>query len=69
MVGGSSGGKSVTELEILHGVLNNPKMAGRAFFYFRDPKWSQKQGGAYRSEGLEHGVKLKTLKDRSVSQT
>jgi nephrocystin-3 len=28
-------GKSVTELEILHGVLNNPKMAGRAFFYFR----------------------------------
>ena len=35
------GGKSVTELEILHGVLNNPKMVGRAFFYFRDPKWSE----------------------------
>src|SRR4030043_71543 len=32
-------GKSVTELEILHGVLNNPEMAGRAFFYFRDPKY------------------------------
>jgi nephrocystin-3 len=32
-------GKSVTELEILHGVLNNPDMAGRAFFYFRDPKY------------------------------
>ena len=29
------GGKSVTELEILHGVLNNPAMAERAFFYFR----------------------------------
>ncbi|HKY36422.1 MAG TPA: tetratricopeptide repeat protein [Polyangiaceae bacterium] len=29
--------KSVTELEIRHGVLNNPEMAGRAFFYFRDP--------------------------------
>ena len=29
------GGKSVTELEILHGVLNNPQMAGQAFFYFR----------------------------------
>jgi hypothetical protein len=28
---------SVTELEILHGVLNNPAMAGRALFYFRDP--------------------------------
>ena len=30
-------GKSVTELEILHGVLNNPDMAERSFFYFRDP--------------------------------
>jgi hypothetical protein len=25
--------QSVTELEILHGVLNNPDMAGRAFFF------------------------------------
>ena len=30
-------GKSVTELEILHGVLNDPDMAKHAFFYFRDP--------------------------------
>jgi uncharacterized protein DUF4062/NACHT domain-containing protein len=30
-------GRSVTELEILHGVLNNPGMADHAFFYFRDP--------------------------------
>jgi len=30
-------GKSVTELEILHGVLNDPQMATHAFFYFRDP--------------------------------
>ena len=29
--------KSVTELEILHGVLNNPDMSNRACFYFRDP--------------------------------
>lgn len=29
--------KSVTELEILHGVFNQPDMASRAFFYFRDP--------------------------------
>jgi nephrocystin-3 len=28
--------KSVTELEILHGVLNDPAMQGLAFFYFRD---------------------------------
>jgi Domain of unknown function (DUF4062)/NACHT domain len=32
-------GKSVTELEILHGVLRNPEMAEHAFFYFRDPAY------------------------------
>ncbi|GAB6059856.1 tetratricopeptide repeat protein [Desulfonatronum parangueonense] len=32
---------SVTELEILHGVLRNPEMAGHAFFYFRDPAYGQ----------------------------
>jgi nephrocystin-3 len=58
------GGKSVTELEILHGVLNNPKMAGRAFFYFRDSKWSKKKGGAYLSEGSEEKAKLEELKER-----
>lgn len=31
--------RSITELEILHGVLNNPAMADRALFYFRDPKY------------------------------
>ena len=30
-------GHSVTELEILYGVLNDPTMADHAFFYFRDP--------------------------------
>lgn len=30
---------SVTELEVLHGVLRNPDMAGHAFFYFRDPSY------------------------------
>lgn len=30
-------GASITEMEIVHGVLANPAMAGRAFFYFRDP--------------------------------
>ncbi|MFC1539034.1 DUF4062 domain-containing protein, partial [Candidatus Latescibacterota bacterium] len=29
-------GKSMTELEIIHGVLNNPGMRNHAFFYFRD---------------------------------
>ena len=31
--------KSVTELEILHGVLNNPEMKRHAYFYFRDPAY------------------------------
>jgi tetratricopeptide (TPR) repeat protein len=30
---------SVTELEILHGVLNDPAMADHAYFYFRDPAY------------------------------
>ena len=30
---------SLTELEIIHGVLNNPDMAGHAFFYFRQPRY------------------------------
>jgi hypothetical protein len=32
--------RSVTEPEIEHGVLHNPKMAGHAFFYFHDPSAS-----------------------------
>lgn len=58
------GGKSVTELEMLHGVLNNSKMAGRAFFYFRSPAYSRKKGGPYLSEGTEEKAKLEALKDR-----
>jgi nephrocystin-3 len=33
------GRTSVTELEILHGVLNNPRMQSHVFFYFRDPAY------------------------------
>ncbi len=58
------GGKSVTELEMLHGVLNNPAMAGRAFFYFRNSEYSQSKGGPYLSEGPESAMKLEALKDR-----
>jgi len=32
-------GRSVTELEILHGVLINPQMADHTFFYLRDPAY------------------------------
>jgi hypothetical protein len=41
------GVKSVTEFEILHGVLNNRRMQGRAFFYFRSPAYARTKGGDY----------------------
>jgi len=34
-------GRSVTELEILHGVLNNPAMAEHTFFYLRNPAYTK----------------------------
>ena len=34
--------RSLTELEILHGVLNNPQMAQHSFFYFRSPSFLDK---------------------------
>jgi tetratricopeptide (TPR) repeat protein len=55
-------GKSVTELEILHGVLNNPDMAGRAFFYFRDPAYAQGRGGDFHSETPDDAGKQTALK-------
>jgi nephrocystin-3 len=58
------GGKSVTELEILHGVLNNPDIAKRAFFYFRDPKYALAKGGVFLGECSEEQAKLNNLKDR-----
>jgi len=33
--------KSVTELEILHGVLNDPQMQDQALFYLRDPDYNE----------------------------
>jgi hypothetical protein len=42
------GGKSVTELEILHGVPNSTEMAGRALFYFRDRSFLKTRFGALR---------------------
>ena len=58
------GGCSVTELEILHGVLNNPEMAGRAFFYFRDPVYSATKGGDYAAASAEDARRQRALKDR-----
>ena len=60
--------KSVTELEILHGVLNNPEMAEHAFFYFRDPHYLEQVPGEPRegfiSEAPATALSLKQLKER-----
>lgn len=59
--------RSVTELEILHGVLNNPE-ADHAFFYFRDPSYIEKlpegQRNYFIEEKEEHKQKLQLLKDK-----
>ncbi len=59
-----AGGKSVTELEMLHGVLNNPEMAGRALFYFRDQAWSETLGPDGLSESPADLNRLEDLKER-----
>ncbi len=59
-------GKSLTELEILHGVLRNPKMRGHAFFYFRNPGFIEDVPPELRSDYQDLGSaaeKLATLKD------
>lgn len=65
---GHLGGVSVTELEILHGVLNDPAMAGRALIYFRDPAWSVSQGEpGFVCETQEEEAKLTDLKQRILT--
>ena len=60
-------GKSVTELEILHGVLNNPDMAEHAFFYFRDPAYIKtippEKIKDFTAENAEGAEKLRKLKE------
>lgn len=60
--------KSVTELEILHGVLRNPEMERLSFFYFRDPEKSRQieeelaKSPDYKPEPEESRLKLNLLK-------
>ena len=58
--------KSITELEILYGVLNDPKMFDHAFFCYRDAAFikdvpTEKQSDL-RAEDDESAAKLSTLK-------
>jgi hypothetical protein len=55
-------GKSVTALEILHGVLENPEMEKHAFFYFRDPAYAAAHPGFTETDPLKR-EKLVKLKD------
>lgn len=58
------GGRSVTEMEVLHGVLNNPDMAGQALFYFRSPAYAQEGADDCAAESPENREKLTQLKSR-----
>jgi len=62
--------RSVTELEILHGVLNDPDMAGRSFFYFRDPKYAEARGADHLPENDAEADRQTALKQevKSVCQ-
>ena len=53
------GRTSVTELEILHGALNNPAMKNRVFFYFRDPAYATAPSLSpdKRGEMVEHNMR------------
>ncbi len=59
-------GKSITELEILYGVLNNPAMHSHALFCFRDPAFLAHVPAERRAdlepESPEHLQKLNALK-------
>ena len=58
-------GRSVTELEILHGVLNDPAMASHAFFYLRDPAYAEGlPPEQYRESEPEPQARLAALKER-----
>jgi len=60
--------RGLTELEILHGVLNNPEMSDHAFFYFRAPAYLEQVSPDIRKdlepEGPEAKKRLSKLKDR-----
>ncbi|MDP2400477.1 MAG: DUF4062 domain-containing protein, partial [Actinomycetota bacterium] len=59
---------SITELEIVHGVLNDPDMATRAYFYFRDSPAaadsSAECGAQLESEDPTSAARLAELKNR-----
>jgi nephrocystin-3 len=58
------GGASLTELEIMHGVLRHPEMAGHAFFYLRDPAYAQAQPEpGWVADNLQERQRLTAIKE------
>jgi tetratricopeptide (TPR) repeat protein len=59
--------RSLTELEILHGVLNKPDMVGRAFFYFRNLEYLKRipvrQLCDFQAESQLAAARLSSLKN------
>jgi nephrocystin-3 len=53
--------RSLTELEILHGYLNDPESADHAYFYFRDPYYFKSRQPDFEYDNPE---KLADLKNR-----
>lgn len=60
--------RSVTELEILHGVLNHPDAQGHACFYLRDPAWvaalPADERALYLESDAEGAARLEALRER-----
>lgn len=59
-----AGRASVTEIEVLHGVLNDRSRAGRALFFLRDSHWGEGRGADFAGEGSRERERLAGLKDR-----
>ncbi len=62
-------GKSITEIEIMHAVLNNPAMHRRAFFYIRDPSAlddvpEDLRSSVYQDLAPDRARRLEDLKQR-----
>jgi len=55
-------GRSITEIEVLHGVLNDPESARYAHFYFRDRSYSLERGPEFEAESTADGEKQSALK-------
>ena len=59
---------SLTALEIIHGVLRNPDLAQRGFFYFRNPQFipqmPESKRADYTAESPEAALKLIALKEK-----